>query len=91
MQHSNHDKATYFSRFVVEGADINQEHVGHRLIDSLSPEVAGVVRNQEFNPRFIDDMTLEDVIDWVDEHIIFDNKGNLIGVIDHGELLWKAA
>ena len=87
---SNHDKATYFSQFVVEGANINHEHIGNRLMDSLSPSAAAVVREQEFNPRFIDDMTLEDVIGWVDEHIVFNNKGEQVAVLDNDVVIWEA-
>ena len=84
------DKAVTFARFVVDGARINREHIGNRLMDSLKAQVADVVREQEFNPRFIDDMTLEDAVDWLNDHIVFDNKGDQVAVVDHDELLWKA-
>lgn len=88
---TNQERSAYFARFVFEGAVINQEHLGNRLMDSLKADVAAVVREQEFNPRFIDDMTYEDAVDWLDAHIVFNDKGEQVAVSDGCEILWKAA
>ena len=90
IMHTSDGKAENFARYIVDGARINDEHVGRRLIDSLNKQVADKVRETHFNPRFIDDMTYDDVVNWLNDHIVFDYKGDQIGVFDGTEWIWEA-
>ena len=76
------------AQFIVQGARVNQEVVGTRLLESLRAPVAAAVRESSFNPKNMD-MTFEDVCTWLDHHIVFDHEGAQIGLRDGDTWLWK--
>jgi|SRR3954467_12902282 len=90
IMHTNAGKSENFARYITDGARINQEHVGRRLLESLSKPVADRIRGTDFNPMHMDDMSYEDVVNWLDDHIVFDYKGDQIGLFDGTEWIWEA-
>jgi hypothetical protein len=82
------NKSTYFARFVVEGARINREHVGERLMSSLRADIANIVRETNFSPKF-QEMDFDAVCRWLHDHIVFDHEGVQVGLRDEDIWLWK--
>lgn len=87
--HTNDGQAEYFAQFLVEGAKINQEHVGRRLLHSLNKPVADIVRMTDFDPQHIDDMTYDDVLKWLNDHIVFNYKREIIGLFNGTDWMWE--
>ena len=83
------NRSTNFARFVVEGARINREHIGERLMDSLRYDIANIVRETNFSPKF-QHMDFDDVCKWLYDHIVFDHEGVQVGLRNDGIWLWKA-
>ena len=90
IMHTSDGKAEYLAQYVVDGARINEEHVGHRLMASLTKQIADRVRDTDFNPVFIDDMDYDGVVNWLNDHIVFNASGAMIGLFDGSEWLWEA-
>ena len=90
IMHTTDGKAENLAQYIVEGARINEEHVGRRLMASLTKPIADCVRETDFNPRFIDDMEYDDVVNWLNDHIVFDYTGVMIGLFDGSEWIWEA-
>lgn len=61
---------------------------GQFLFNILRHEMAEAIRNTELDP-FYDDMTFEEVVDWIDNHIVFDKMGNMIRLYDERGVLWE--
>jgi hypothetical protein len=90
LMHTSDGMAENFARLIVDGAEINREHVGRRLLESLNKPIADCVRYSDFNPQDIDDMDYDAVVNWLNEHIVFDSKGKFIGLFDGMTWLWEA-
>lgn len=91
LMNTDAGKSEPLAHWIVDGAEMNQEHVGRRLVDSLNDRrAADAVRGSNFNPADIDGMEFDDVKQWLDDHIVFNDKGSPIGVFDDGDWLWEA-
>jgi len=66
------------------------QRTGEFLFNNLRFEIAEAIRNTELDP-FYQEMDFEDVVDWLDDHIVFDNQGTMIRVFDDHGILWEAA
>jgi|SRR6478736_8520047 len=90
IMHTTDGKAESLAFYIVEGARINEEHVGKRLMAAMTKRVADQIRETTFNPVFIDDMDYDAVVNWLNDHIVFDYKGDMIGLFDGSEWIWEA-
>ena len=90
LMHTTDGKAENFAQYIVDGARINQEHVGTRLLYSFNKRIADAIRETNFSPKFIDGMEYEDVVNWLNDHVVFNYKGEQIALFDGAEWIWEA-
>ena len=67
---------------------------GEVLWNLLPPEMGALTIRRSFDP-YDSNMSKADIRDWLWDHVIFDNKGNIVGLHDMGEVLsckegWQA-
>jgi hypothetical protein len=60
---------------------------GQLLFNILRHEIAEVVRNTELD-TFYEDLELEEIVEWLENHIMFDNQGRMIRLFDGHRILW---
>lgn len=61
---------------------------GQLLFNSLKHEIADVVRDTELDP-FYRDMEIDEIVDWLENHIIFSNDGRMIRLFSGHNILWE--
>lgn len=69
-------------------APVFDNRTGQLLFNVLRHEIADVVRHTDFDP-FYEDLTLEEIVEWLEAHILYDNDGNMIRLFDEGGVLWE--
>lgn len=81
-------RATREAQFIYDMAPVYEERTGQLLFNNLRHEIAEVIRGTELDP-FYKNMELEEIVDWYEKHIVFDNRGRMIRLISDGITLWE--
>jgi hypothetical protein len=76
------------AEYIFEMADYHCQRTGQFLFNSLRHEIAEVVRNTLFDP-FYKELSLGEIIDWLENHILFDDQGKMIYLFSDNQILWK--
>jgi hypothetical protein len=63
---------------------------GQALFNVLPPEVGQVVAGTSFDPFHTQWKTHMQVVDWVDNHLIFSDDFKIIAVFNNDQILWEA-
>lgn len=61
---------------------------GQLLFNVLRHEIADVVRDTELD-TFYEDLEVEEIVDWLEDHIIFDNQGRMVRLFSGHTILWE--
>ena len=61
---------------------------GQLLFNSLRYEIAEKVRNTKLD-TFYKEMTLEELVEWLRNHIIYDNQGRMVRLFSKHKILWE--
>ena len=69
-------------------APVYGERTGELLFNVLRHEIADVVRNTNFDP-FYEDLDTDEIVEWLETHILYDNDGNMIRLFDERGILWE--
>ena len=64
------------------------ERTGQALHKSLPVDIRRWVNGALFDP-FYKDLSEEEIYQWIDNHLIFDDEGVLIGLYDRNTILWE--
>ncbi len=77
------------AQYIYDNAPMYDYRTGQLLFNSLKHEIAVVVRGTELD-TFYEDLTLEELVEWFENHIIFDNQGRMVRLCDvGGKILWN--
>lgn len=69
-------------------APLYEMRTGQLLFNVLRYEIAEAVRDTELD-TFYKDMTLQEIIDWLENHILYDNQGRMVRLCGtDGRILW---
>ena len=74
--------------YIFEVAPGYGERPGQFLFNSLRHEIADTVRGTFLDP-FYKEMSLRQIIEWLENHIIYDDDGRMICLFDKNEVLWE--
>jgi hypothetical protein len=76
------------AQYIYDMAPAYDMRTGQLLFNSLKHEIAEVVRNTSFDP-FYKDMELEEIVEWLEDHIIYDNQGMMVRLFSDHRVLWE--
>lgn len=76
------------AEYVFNTAPVYDMRTGEFLFNVLRHDIADVVRDTDMD-TFYDDLEYEEIVDWFDNHIIFDNMGNMVRLFDEHGILWE--
>jgi len=74
--------------FINQYAQIHHIPTGYALFNVLPEGAKKALIGKIFNP-FADRMTTEDLMVWVEHHLIFDGKGLVVKLFNGEEILWE--
>jgi len=75
-------------KIIHEAPNVDQR-TGQYLFNTLAPpEAREAVAGTLFDP-FYKDLTREELVHWLHEHIVFNDGGRVIGVVDTNHFLWE--
>ena len=69
-------------------APVYDNRTGQLLFNTLRHEIADVVRDTDFDP-FYEDLDLEEIVEWLEAHIMYDREGKMIRLFDEYGVLWE--
>jgi hypothetical protein len=81
-------RSTREAQYIFDNAPMLEQRTGQLLFNSLRQQVAAKVRATNFDP-FYRDLSLQEIIDWFENHIIFNDHGIMICVFDGNDILWE--
>ena len=81
-------RSTREAEYIYNVAPMCGYRTGQLLFNSLRYEVAEKIRGTIFDP-FYKEMSLFELIEWINNHIIYDNEGMMICVFDGNTILWE--
>jgi hypothetical protein len=76
------------SRMVMEGAPANDQRTGQYLFNTLPQEVRATLTGRPFDP-FYKEMSQYQVEEWLGDHIMFDDDGEVIALYSANMILWQ--
>jgi hypothetical protein len=85
---SNPDRVSHLAKHIQHSALIYGQRTGQYLFNSLTPVVADKVRGTNFDPFYLD-LTIEGIIQWLEDHIIFNDNGSIGCLFNGYEILWE--
>ena len=81
-------RSTREARYIYNMANEFNERTGQVLFNNLRHEIADVVRSTNLD-TFYKEMSLEEITDWLENHIIFDNQGKMVRLFSGRHVLWE--
>lgn len=88
MKNTGIIRSTQEAKYIVEMAPYHDQRTGQLLFNSLKHEIADIVRDTSFDP-FYKELTCDEIIDWLENHIIYDDDGNMICLFNGNDILWE--
>jgi hypothetical protein len=76
----------FFSEKLFNEAVRRGRRTGEYLYECLPPKALNHVRSNDFDP-YNHDLSQDDILRWLWDHVIFDPDGNIVGVHDRGYIL----
>jgi hypothetical protein len=76
------------AQYAVDTAQIRGQRTGQRIFHSLPAPVAAKVRGTSWDP-FNRTWGFDDIVAWFNDHIVFNDKGDIIALYAGNELLWE--
>lgn len=76
-----------FAEQISKGARVYTLRTGQYLFNHLPAGVANVVSGTLFDP-FQKELSKKQIIDWLDDHLIFDGK-EIVGCFNNNTILWE--
>lgn len=81
-------RSTREAEYIYFMAPQYEMRTGQLLFNVLRHEIADVVRNTKLD-TFYKDMELEEIVEWLENHIIFSNDGRMIRLFSEHTILWE--
>lgn len=85
MKQKNH--AREYSRVVIQYAHANDQRTGQYMFNSLPDGAREAVTGKLWDP-FFKDWGQDKIEEWLLQHALFNDSGEIIGVISGSQLLW---
>lgn len=76
------------AQYVYEMAPQYEMRTGQFLFNVLRYEIAELVRNTDLD-TFYQDLSLEEIIDWLANHITFNRMGDMVRLSNNHRVLWE--
>jgi hypothetical protein len=87
MEKIQHD-AGALADWIVTQARVHNQRTGQVMFNQMPHEVANAVRGTPFDP-FYKDFRREEIIQWYDDHIIWDDYNHIAVVFSANTILWE--
>jgi hypothetical protein len=81
-------RSTREAEYIFDNAPMLEQRTGQLLFNSLRQQVAAKVRDTDFDP-FYKDLTLFEIIEWLENHVVYNDEGIMIRLFDGNEILWE--
>lgn len=76
------------SRFVIMGAESHHQRTGQYLFNGLPVGARDKIVGNLWDP-FYKEMSQYEIERWLNDHIIFNDRGKIIGLINNNEIIWE--
>lgn len=76
------------AEYIYDTAPCIGMRTGELLFNELRHEIADVVRDTDLD-TFYDDLGLEEIVEWLENHIMYDNQGTMVRLYDGHGVLWE--
>lgn len=87
--HTNPARVREIAQWVCDSARVHQQAEGTRIFRSLPAGAAEALRTTRFADPFKRRMTFDEVVQWYDDHIVFDDEGYTVALWAGNEVLWR--
>lgn len=77
-----------YSTIIISHAEEHNQRTGQYLFNSFPWEVAEALVGAPWDP-FHFDMSQDRIETWLNEHIIFNDNGRIVGVFSGNTILWE--
>lgn len=81
-------RSTSEAKYIYYMAPQYEMRTGQHLFNVLRHEIADVVRGTELD-TFYEDLSLGEIVDWLENHIIFSNDGRMVRLFSDNRILWE--
>lgn len=82
------ERSSREAKYIYYTAPQYDMRTGQHLFNVLRHEIADVVRGTELD-TFYQDMSLWEITEWLENHIIFSNDGRMIRLFSGHTILWE--
>jgi hypothetical protein len=82
-------RSTRQAEYTYNMAPLYGMRTGQLLFSDLRYEVAEIVRGTDLDP-FYKDLSLLEIINWFEDHIVFDDQGIICRLFSGDTILWEA-
>lgn len=87
--HTDSGHSRSYAQHIYDIALVHGQRTGQKLFNTLNPpEMSEAVRGKPWDP-FYKDLTFEEIVEWVDNHLVFDDHGHIIALFDGNKILWE--
>lgn len=73
---------------IMTNAVFYNQRTGQYIFNHLPDDCANLVRSTLFDP-FYKSFNRVEVRQWMEDHLIFDDRGNIIGLFNNNSILWE--
>jgi len=82
-------KAREMSRDIIMNAEAHGQRTGQYLYNGLPDDARAVVAGTIWDP-FYKDLSQFQLVDWINQHLVFNENGTITGVISGPNVLWDS-
>jgi hypothetical protein len=82
--------ARRYALYIVMHAEEHNQRTGQYLYNSFPNVVCTLVAGKPWDP-FHRDMSQDQIETWLNEHVIFNDNGRVVGLFSGNSLLWEDA
>lgn len=76
------------AEYIYDSAPVLGMRTGELLFAELRHEIADIVRDTDLD-TFYDDLELEEIEEWLENHIVYNNQGIMERLKDDHGVLWE--
>jgi hypothetical protein len=83
-------RSTREAQYIVRMAPQLDQRTGQLLFNNLRSEVAEACRGTVYDP-FYEDLSLDEIIQWLEDHVIYNDQGIMTCFFIGNTILWEDA
>lgn len=86
--HTHPEHVLRTARYVYESSLIQNHPMGRRLMRLLGEGAASQIRDTDLDPTY-KDLSYDEVLAWIDDHLVFNDDGDVIALVSGDKVLWE--